>query len=214
MTQSTKPSYRNMARLSRSLLQSIVILVLLVVLPAPLYAGAPLQMVTETIERLASILEAPLGPDGSGVSQQRAMLRRAMKLRFDFSAMARISLGSYWEQLASRQHEFVGVFSDYMENAYLAKIESLKDTKVVYVRERVGGGLAQVDTKVVAPGGEDIPVNYRLHLVEGEWKIFDVLIGNVSVVENYRAQFHRILKVASFDSLLHRLQEKVAERDG
>lgn len=198
----------------RSLPRSVVITAFFLFLPSPLNAGTPLESVMETIDRLVNILQAPLGADGSRVSQQRAMLRRAMKLGFDFSEMARISLGSHWERLASRQHEFVAVFTDYVENAYLTKIESLKDTRVVYVGERVERGLAQVDTKVVAPAREDIPVNYRLHLVGGEWKIFDVLIGNVSVVENYRAQFHRVLKVASFDSLLRRLQEKLAERDG
>lgn len=168
----------------------------------------------ETIDRLVHILEMPLGADGAGVSQQRAMLRRIIKLRFDFSEMARMSLGRHWKRLASRQHEFVAVFTDYMENTYLAKIESLRHAKVVYVRERVERDLAQVDTLVVAPAGEDVPVNYRLHRVAGEWKIYDVSIGNVSQVENYRAQFYRILRVTSFDTLLHRMQEKLAEHDG
>lgn len=203
-----------MIRLYRSLARSIVILAFAMLLPTPVNAGAPLLLVMETIDRLVNILQTPLGADGSGVPQQRAMLRRAIKLRFDFSEMARMSLGRHWERLASRQHEFVAVFTDYMENAYLAKIESLRHTKVLYLRERVERGLAQVDTLVVVPAGENVPVNYRLHLVAGEWKIYDVSIGNVSVVENYRAQFHRILRVASFDTLLHRMQEKLAEHDG
>lgn len=203
-----------MIRLYRSLARSIVILAFAWLLPAPVHAGAPLLLVMETIDRLVHILEMPLGADGAGVSQQRAMLRRIIKLRFDFSEMARMSLGRHWKRLASRQHEFVAVFTDYMENTYLAKIESLRHAKVVYVRERVERDLAQVDTLVVAPAGEDVPVNYRLHRVAGEWKIYDVSIGNVSQVENYRAQFYRILRVTSFDTLLHRMQEKLAEHDG
>lgn len=140
------------------------------------------------------------------------MLRQALESLFDFSAMAKMSLGAHWEPQAARQAEFVYLFTKFIENVYLAKMESLKDTEVVYVRERVDRGLAQVDTKVVPPMGEDVPVNYRLHRVGREWKIYDVFIENVSVVENYRAQFHRILKVASFDELLKKLQEKLPER--
>lgn len=182
--------------------------------PSPLFAITPLERVKATIDRVLNILESPLNPDGTKTPQRNAMLRQALESLFDFSAMARMSLGTHWEYQADRQREFVSLFTDFMENVYLAKMESLKDTEVVYVRERVERGLAQVDTKVVPTAGEDIPVNYRLHWVGREWKIYDVLIQNVSVVENYRAQFHRILKVTSFDELLKKLQERLPERGG
>ncbi|MBI3000953.1 MAG: ABC transporter substrate-binding protein [Deltaproteobacteria bacterium] len=181
--------------------------------PSPVLAGGPLQLVRDTIDQLTNILQIPLSPDGSRTPQRSVLLHRALEVRFDFSEMARMSLGSHWERLAARQNEFVSVFTAFAEHAYLVKIESLRDMKVVYVRERVDRRVAQVDTRVEPPVGEYIPVNYRLHLVGGEWKIYDVLIGNVSVVENYRAQFQRVLRYASFDNLLKRLQENLPERE-
>lgn len=181
--------------------------------PSPLLAGSPLQLVRDTIDQLTSILQS-LSPDGSRTPQRSVLLHRALELGFDFSEMARMSLGSHWERLAARQNEFVSVFTAFAEHAYLVKIESLKDMRVVYIRERVERRLAQVDTRVEPPVGEHIPVNYRLHLVGGEWKIYDVLVGNVSVVENYRAQFYRVLRYASFDNLLKRLQENLPAREG
>ncbi|MBI2210680.1 MAG: ABC transporter substrate-binding protein, partial [Deltaproteobacteria bacterium] len=83
--------------------------------------------------------------------------------------------------------------------------------KILYTRERLENNFAQVDTKVLRSDGEEIPINYKLHLVGGQWKIYDVLIENISLVNNYRSQFHRILSTASFDDLIKRLQEKAPE---
>ena len=203
-----------MACLRRGLGCWVLVLALSWADPSSVLAGGPLQMVRDTIDQLTNILQIPLSPDGSRAPQRSALLHRALELGFDFSEMARMSLGSHWERLATRQNEFVSVFTAFAEQAYLVKIQSLKDTKVVYVRERVDHRLAQVDTRVEPPVGEHMPVNYRLHLVGGEWKIYDVLIGNVSVVENYRAQFDRVLRYASIDNLLKRLQEKLTGREG
>lgn len=203
-----------MARFNRRLRCSAIVLILALSCPPAAIAATPLQIVKDTIDRLVAIVQAPLNPDGSRAEHKRALLRRTLHLRFDFSEMAKMSLGSHWSYVTPRQLEFVAVFTDLMERAYLQKIESLKDTEVVYVREQVDRDMAQVDTKIVPPVGEDIPINYRLHLVRGEWKVYDVLIGNVSVVENYRAQFHRVLKFATIETLLHKLHEKLAELEG
>jgi phospholipid transport system substrate-binding protein len=203
-----------MARFNRCLRCWAIGLILALSYPSAALAATPLQVIKDTIDRLVAIVQAPLSPDGSRADYRRTLLRRALHLRFDFSEMAKMSMGNHWHYVTPKQLEFVDVFTDLLERAYLQKIESLKDTKVVYVRERVDGDVAQVDTKIVPPIGEDIPVNYRLHLVGGEWKVYDILIRNVSVVENYRAQFHRILKFATIETLLHKLHEKLAEREG
>jgi phospholipid transport system substrate-binding protein len=54
-------------------------------------------------------------------------------------------------------------------------------------------------------------VVYRLHKVGEEWKVYDVVIENVSVVNNYRSQFTRVLSSSSFGELLRRLRERVAQ---
>lgn len=88
----------------------------------------------------------------------------------------------------------------------MSSIESYKNEKILYTRERVDKDFAQVNTKVITGKGDEIPIDYRLHSVGGEWKVYDVVIENVSLVNNYRSQFHRILDTASFDELLRRLQ--------
>ena len=182
-------------------------------MPTP-SAATPMEEVKKTIDQALAILQDSMQAGDTGRASRREMLRDLLSLRFDFKEMARMSLGIHWNRQPTRQQEFVSVFTDFVENSYVSKMESLKDTKVLYLREQVGRELAQVDTKIVPNGGDDVPVYYKLHLVGDEWKIYDVIVENISLVENYRSQFNRILNIATFDDLLKKLQQKISARGG
>jgi phospholipid transport system substrate-binding protein len=168
-------------------------------------ADSPSEQVKKTIDRVIEILHES---NGQGKTpEQREMLRRTLVPRFDFPDMARRSLGNHWKNQNGRQEEFVAVFTEFVGNAYMTKIESLKDEKIVFGRERLDNQLAEVDTKIVSAKGEPVSINYRLHLKNGEWKVYDVVIDNISVVNNYRSQFNRFLAGATFDELVKKLQK-------
>jgi phospholipid transport system substrate-binding protein len=65
-----------------------------------------------------------------------------------------------------------------------------------------------VDTKVVSGNGEELDIDYRLHDVNGQWKVYDVLIDHVSLVQNYRAQFERVIAKSSLRDLLRRVKDQ------
>ena len=138
--------------------------------------------------------------------------RRSKKLiyqRFDFTEMARRSLGPEWRRHSpEEQKEFVKIFTDLLERAYLEQIESYNDQKVRYVNEHEDASHAQVDTKIVDSKGQEFSVNYRLHNENGDWKIYDVVIEDISLVNNYRAQFNRVLASSSYQELVRRLKQK------
>lgn len=170
------------------------------------WAESIITQIKSTVDRVVEILKDPRLQKDAKAGERRQRLRQAIAPRFDFEEMAKRSLGQHWQRYASRKKEFVAAFTNFVEDSYLSKIEAYKNEKILYNRERVDKGFAEVDTKVVTSKGDEIPINYRLHSVAGEWKVYDVLIENVSLVNNYRSQFHRILDTASFDELLRRLQ--------
>lgn len=171
-------------------------------------ADVPAEQVKETVGRVVTILRDPALRKEDKMVERREKLRQAIVPRFDFSEMARRSLGNHWKNQSGRQEEFVAVFTDFVENAYVSKVESFKDEKIVFGRERVDNAFAEVDSKIFPSKGEPFSVNYKLHLVGSEWKVYDVVIENISLVNNYRSQFNRILTTASFDELLKKLREK------
>jgi len=199
---------------NRTLLLGVMIVALLSG-AMPARAGTtPTEEVQETIGRIVGVLQDPMVADGAAVAKRKAVFREVLAARFDFKEMAKRSLGNHWQSVAARQQEFVSVFTNFIERVYVGKIDSLKDTKIAFVRERIEGGVAQVDTQIVPAKGDDFPMNYRLHLVGGKWKIYDVIVENISLVGNYRSQFDRILASATFDELLKKLQEKTSAQGG
>ena len=174
------------------------------------FADTPMDQMKQTVGRVVEILQAPAS-DGTAVkAERRQMIREILLPRFDFAEMAKRSLGGHWKTQSGRQEEFVSAFADYVASSYLSTLEGYKGERIVYLRERVEQNLAQVDTQLVAAGGEPISIIYKMHLAGGEWKIYDVVLDNISLVTNFRSQFNRIIAASSFDELLEKLRAKGA----
>lgn len=77
------------------------------------------------------------------------------------------------------------------------------------LRETVGKNYAEVDTQVVAKNGDKVPVVYMLKRTDGDWKVYDVVVDNVSIDNNYRSQFDRVISRSSYQELVKRIKQKV-----
>jgi phospholipid transport system substrate-binding protein len=172
---------------------------------AEAFAGTPIEQIQETIQQVLVVVN---GPSSQTDAERKGMLRDALMPRFDWLEMSKQALGKHWNNVSDRQYEFVAAFAEFLGNAYVGKIGSYKDEKIVFMRESIEKDQAQVNTKIIPGAGEPTSVNYRLHQVKGEWKIYDVVVEDISIVANYRAQFNRILSRTSFDDLLKQLKEK------
>jgi len=169
------------------------------------FATTPMEQIEETIQQVMAIIG---GASNGGEEARRDMLREALMPRFDWDDMAKRALGKHWDSAADRQHEFVAAFAEFLGNSYIGKIGSYKDEKILFVGERTENTRAQVDTKIVPGKGEPIAVSYRLHRVQGGWKIYDIVVEDISIVANYRSQFERMLSKGTFDDLVKRLRDK------
>ncbi len=180
--------------------------------PFPLKAGTSTEQLRGTVDGVLSILNNPNLKSESRREERRAQLRRVIYPRFDFAEMAKRSLGPHWQRRTpGEQQEFVKVFTDLLEQSYVDRIESYNGERVVYSNEVQEKGYGEVDTKVVTRKGEEFSVNYRLHLVDGGWKVYDIVIENISLVNNYRSQFNRTITTASYEELIRRMKEKQIE---
>lgn len=187
----------------------------LFLLALPAGAGAPTEQTRTTADKVLSILNNPELRSVARKNERREQLRAVIYPRFDFAEMAKRSLGPQWSRRSPQeQREFVRLFTEVLENSYVDKIESYGGEKINYIRENLDKDHAEVFTKVVTKKGEEFSVNYILRSVDGDWKVYDVVIENISLVNNYRSQFNRILAKASFDELLRKLQEKAPDITG
>jgi phospholipid transport system substrate-binding protein len=181
-----------------------------VVSPTVLHAGVPTDQVRSTIDEVLKILNNPNLATQAAKEERRSRLRQVIYPRFDFAEMARRSLGPTWRRISPvEQQEFVRLFTELLAESYVNNIESYKGEKILYGREAQEQEYAEVNTKLVTKRGEEIPVDYKLHKVDGDWRVYDVVIENISMVNNYRAQFTRLLAKSSFAELLDRIREKL-----
>ena len=198
-----------MRNISATVAASIVLSALLVV---PAFAGAPTEQTKQTVDKVFAIINDSALKAPSRQQERREQLRQVIYPRFDFTEMAKRSLGPHWgKRSPQEQQEFVRVFTSLLESGYVDQIESANGDKVVYGREQMDGENATVFTKVQTSKGEEVAINYKLHQVGGDWKVYDVVVEDISLVNNYRSQFNRVLANASFDELMRRLQNKAPE---
>ncbi len=143
--------------------------------------------------------------------RQTGLPDKALKLinsRFDFSEMTKRSLGPHWSALeANEQQEFIDAYSQMVLRFFGRSVRAAGDETIQYKREVRDGILASVETKVVSGSRDDFAIDYRLHDIDGQWKVYDVLIDHISIVNNYRAQFERVIAKSSIKELLQRMKQ-------
>jgi phospholipid transport system substrate-binding protein len=172
-------------------------------------AGEPTDEIRNAVNQGVEILKDAKLDNKKDRAETINKLRKIVFPLFDFTEMAKRSLGSHWRRLdLQQQKQFVSAFTELLETTYADKIDLYEGQKVAYVGETVDKDYAQVETKVIGKNSQSYAVDYKLHRVDGKWKIYDVAAENISVVNNYRSQFHRVIVNSSFEELMRRIQEK------
>jgi len=178
----------------------------------PAYAGAPLDAVQANVNKVLDVLRDPKLKGDSAREIKKEKLQVIYGQMFNQVELARRTLGRNWSKLnPSEQQEFVRLFRQVLEKAYIDKILSYTNERIVFPREiMLSPDQAEVQTKVIA-ASKEIPITYRVILMDGAWKVYDVVVENVSLVQNYRSQFNSILANHTPDQMLKILQKKVQE---
>ena len=135
--------------------------------------------------------------------------RQLVFARFDFSEMTKRSLGPHWKSLdQAQQREFIDAFTHRLLVSYGKTVRATGDEKIQFMREVRDGRQARVETKLISGNGDQTPIDYRLHDVNGEWLVYDVVIDNVGMVNNYRSQFDRVIAKSSVQDLLRKMKNQ------
>jgi phospholipid transport system substrate-binding protein len=188
----------------------LALAIALVVPAAHAEAGAPTDQLRRHVDEVIHVID---DPSTKGRPPQRhAAVRKIAENIFDYPDTARRALGAHWPaRTPEEQREFVALFADLLDRAYLSKIDLYQGEKVRYTSEVVDGNQATVKTTLITPKGTSIPVDYRMHLTDGRWLVYDVIIEGVSLVSNYRVQFNKIVQTQSYDALVQKMRTRQAE---
>ncbi len=178
----------------------------------PASAGEPLEQVRQTIDRVITILNDKELKKPNKTEERRSKLRKVTDERFDYEEMAKRSLALHWQKITPQERkEFTSLFSELLERSYINKIESYSDEKVLYTDETIESNYSVVKTKVITKRNIEVPIDYKLMKAGSQWKAYDIVIEGVSLVNNYRSQFGKIIRTHSYAELVKRLKAKKEE---
>ena len=127
---------------------------------------------------------------------------------FDFSLMARLTLGKkYWPALTQENKKrFTELFVDLLKASYVEKLALYTDEKIVYKTPVQIKKKIQIPTVLISKDSE-ISMLYKLYKSKHGWRIYDLEVEGVSIVQTYRSQFDEVLRDGSIDDLLLKLQK-------
>ncbi len=175
-------------------------------------ALSPLKIMNATTDRVVEILRDKEPKKATKTPERRAAIRKAVTEVFDFEEMSKRALSVHWQKLTIEERkEFVSLFSDLLERSYIKKIEGYSDEKIDYLEEKIDGDRALVKSKITTRRNIEIPIDYKLLKRGDKWYVYDVVIEGVSLINNYRTQFNKIIRQSSYTELIKRMKNKQEE---
>jgi phospholipid transport system substrate-binding protein len=179
----------------------------------PSLAGPGLDAVKDDVDAVLKVLKNPAYKGESGKKTKQDQIRKISLKMFDFGELSKRTLGLNWNKFsATERQEFIDLYRGILEDAYIDKITSYTDEKIQYTKEvQLSDNSVEVQSIIVTKSAE-IPIYYRMLNREGHWRVYDVVIEGVSLVNNYRTQFREILANNPPEYLLDTMRKKVQKR--
>jgi phospholipid transport system substrate-binding protein len=186
------------------LMVGLVLCALLGLVPGA-WAGQPTDQLRTYTDQVLKILQNP----AMSLADRREAVRSLAEQVFDVTETARRALGKHWQQRTpAERDEFVKLFANLLEQTYINRIDEFGGEKLTYVSEQIDGDRATVRARITTRNGTDVPVESRLLQKDDHWLIYDILVENLSLISNYRAQFDRVIRTTSYEELVRRLRNK------
>jgi phospholipid transport system substrate-binding protein len=176
------------------------------------WAGSPTDQVRAYTDQVLKVLQSQT----LSLPERRAAIGHIASEAFDVSETAQRALGVHWQQRTpAEREEFVRLFANLLEQTYVSRIDQYGGERIAYLGEQIDGDRAIVRARIETRDGiEVLPVESRLLFKDRRWFIYDIVIAKMSLISNYRAQFERVIRTASYEELVRRLQGRIALLNG
>jgi len=179
--------------------------------------SSPMAELKRSNEKLDKILQKNR-PDWTPEAElQRTEVRKLVGSFLDYAELARRSLARHWDGLTVKQRdEFVNTLRELVERSYLKQVHGNANYNIKYDKETKDGNEATVTgvLNTMARGKKvKIALEYKMMWKVDHWVVYDVVTDEQSMLENYRAEFNKIINKEGFDALMKRMKKKLAEKD-
>jgi len=197
----------------RYLRQGAVALVALALCTAALAQGqeAPDAMVKRVSQDVIATIKADPLVQAGDQARIREVMETKLLPHFDFARMTALAMGRNWRAATPEQQKrLIDEFRTLLVRTYSGALNKYRDETIEYKPLRMNPGDTDVTvrTAVVKPGGTPVQIDYSMSQTPSGWKSYDVIVGGVSLVTNYRDEFNEQIRSGGVDGLLKTLAEK------
>ncbi len=178
-------------------------------------AGPALEMMTAKEKTIRNLLATPTVKGTEAHLKKETTLRSVINEMFDFEELGKRALIFHWDSLTPEQRiDFLGTLQALIEKNYLLRIAGSTTYKLKWFGE---APVPDEDYTVVRfklkSGNYKAAIQFRTIVKNGKPVIFDMLIDDVSLMENYRSQFNKIIRKDGFNELMAKMKRKLGEMD-
>jgi phospholipid transport system substrate-binding protein len=197
--------------MKKNLYAFIISFIFLCLFSSPAIAADVMSELKESIQAVIDTIknkQKATTPEAQAV--QRKKIFSIAQSFFNFKEMSKRTLGKEWKQIPKeKQDRFAHLFARFLANIYYKRLEEYTNETVKYLEQRQHKNKLMIKTLVVTQKNE-IPMNYKL-LKSDRWRVYDISIEGVSLVRNYRSQFHKILRKKGIEELMNMMSQKLGQ---
>lgn len=183
-----------------------------VLAPAAAFAESGAVAVVNAFDTV--LLDVLKNATSLGYTGRFQKLAPAVSTAFDLDFMAEKSIGKHWKDLSTADRtRWRATFEEFMVATYAANFDHFSNQAFETLGEEAGGNdTTMVRTRVVDPATESVDLTYRLHQVDGGWKIIDVYLkGTVSELAMRRSDYSSVLEREGIDKLIATIKQRIAD---
>ena len=175
-------------------------------------ATSPVPMLEQTADQIIDTLDKNKGNLKANPLFVQRTVRENLLPHIDVKGMARSVLGrNAWTRATPEERDrFTQAFSKLVVRTYAAPLAEYSNEKIMFLPERAApsGRFTRVNSVIIRANGQKIPLSYSLVLKSGTWKVYDLSVEGVSLLQSFRTQFGQILKMTNMDALIMQLNKQ------
>jgi phospholipid transport system substrate-binding protein len=190
----------------------LIVGILLLTTPVQVWAAGAKETVQTQVDQIVATIKSP-GFKDQPKEAQIMKIREIINKVFDYEELSKRTLGKNWQEFSdAQQKQFSDLFSELLENTYADRVLAYTDEKIEFGAEtELKKGRVEVASTIITKDNKSVPLDYRMIATDAGWKVYDVVIEGISLVQNYRSQFREILATKTPDDLINTLKEKVQQ---
>jgi phospholipid transport system substrate-binding protein len=171
----------------------------------------PDELVKNTTQEVISVVKQDKDIQAGDRSKIYALVEEKVLPHFDFKRMSQLAMGKNWRQATPEQQEaLIKEFRSLLVRTYAVSLSQYRDQKIEFKPFKMEPDAkdATVKSMFMQSGREPVAVDYGMVKTANGWKVYNISVEGVSLVENYRSTFNEQIRKNGIDGLIKTLSER------